>query len=677
MRFRSIRLENVFAYDGLVDFAFPEPVEGRNIALIWGRNGMGKTSFLRALKLLFLGVEPPRVRSVGFPPKVLGQRQYVMGDGGNWSGLINRQAIRRADADGRVPSASVSATWVRDDGVTITAERNWSATELGYEEHAVTWDGQERLAGDAAKERIADLLPPEFVDFFFFDGEDIKSIAESDERKAIDFDRLLRITFIGEVSSELSRIIGERQRRGMGEELLEHYTTEEASLVRARGARDVARQGIAEADERIAADTAQLRRLQQHRENLQTGASETQRETLEQRRSELRRALADQEERIAASVPATAPLLANLGLVRAALAAVDLRLEASSTAERTFLGRVAPQLADWIREDAPAPAFGEAAEELAVALTRRMEGELPAGQASGLFATLDPLRAEQVRTVLTRWAIAGSDTLRAQTAELDAARRFQRELAEVEEALMRIEVGSQSNLDRYRATVAEIAALEERLAEVNQRKGQLRSRLDDAQARMSSHQARLAVLAESQDRAARDRDEARFLNRVVETLNDLRKALRDEVRGRLEQRINVRFAELVTDHGLVDAITIDDLYTMTFLDSERRPVGRASLSSGLKQLAATALLWAMKDVSGLDMPVVIDTPLGRIDRANQDNMLINYYPRLAGQVIILPTDTEIDARRLGLIEEHVGIQYRIENETGDRARLEVGSGVRV
>ena len=433
---------------------------------------------------------------------------------------------------------------------------------------------------------------------------------------------------------------------------------------------------MVEADERIASDTAQLRRLQQRRENLGSGASETQRESLEQRRAELRGALADQEERIAASVPAAAPLLANLGLVRAALAAVELRLEASSTAERTFLGRVSPHLADWIREDAQAPELGGAADGLAAALVRRMEGELPAEQASGLFATLDPLRAEQVRTVLTRWSVAGSDTLRAQTAELDAARRIQRELTDVEEALMRIEVGSQSNLDQYRLTVTEIASLEERLAEVNQRKGQLRSRLDDSQARMASHQAQLALLAESQDRAARDRDEARFLNRVVATLNDLREALRGEVRGRLEQRINVRFAELVTNHGLVDAITIDDLYTMTFLDGERRPVGRASLSSGLKQLAATALLWAMKDVSGLEMPVVIDTPLGRIDRENQDNMLLNYYPRLAGQVIILPTDTEIDARRLALIEDHVGIQYRIENETGDRARLEVGSGVR-
>ncbi len=672
MRFRSIRLENVFAYDGQIDFEFPQGPDDGRIALIWGRNGMGKTSFLRALKLLFLGVEPPRVRTVGFPPKTLGQRQYVVGDGGNWSGLINRQAQKRATADGNSPTASVSATWVDSEGRTIAAERHWLATEHSYSENTVVYDGVERLAGDAANERIADLLPPEFVDFFFFDGEDIKSLAESDERKQIDFDRLLRITFVTELAAELGKVTGERQRRGMGEELLRQYTTEETALVKARGSRESAWQGLSECDERIIADTGQLRRLQLRRENLSSGASDAQRATLEARRAELRDLIAEQQGTIADTVPATAPLLANLGLARAALAAVEKRLESSNKAERDFLDKISSHMPEWISDEA-VDLDNDRVQTLAGSLVRRMERELPANTATGLFASMEPLRAEKLRTMLSRWAIAGEDALRGQTAELDAMRRLQRELVEINDALMRIEVGSQANLEQYRATVTEIAAIEERLSEQNQRKGQLNARLSDAQERIRTHEERLAILAESQDRAAKDRDEASFMNKVVLTLHELREALRMAVRERLEERINIRFQQLVTQHGLVERITVDDLYTMTFLDGQNRPVGRASLSSGLKQLGATALLWAMKDVSGLEMPVVIDTPLGRIDRENQDNMLLNYYPHLAQQVIILPTNTEIDARRFALIEDQVGVEYRIVNDTGDRARVELGS----
>jgi DNA sulfur modification protein DndD len=97
------------------------------------------------------------------------------------------------------------------------------------------------------------------------------------------------------------------------------------------------------------------------------------------------------------------------------------------------------------------------------------------------------------------------------------------------------------------------------------------------------------------------------------------------------------------------------------------------LSAGLKQLAATALLWAMKEVPGHEMPVVIDTPLGRIDRENQENMLLNYYPHLSHQVIILPTNAEIDHRKRNLIINHVAQEYVISNETGDAAHIRPGS----
>jgi DNA sulfur modification protein DndD len=163
------------------------------------------------------------------------------------------------------------------------------------------------------------------------------------------------------------------------------------------------------------------------------------------------------------------------------------------------------------------------------------------------------------------------------------------------------------------------------------------------------------------------------MNRIVRTLNDVREELRVAIRQRLEAQLTRRFRELVQYHHLVERVTIDDLYTMTFLDGAGRPVGRRSLSSGLKQLAATALLWAMKDLAEAEMAVVIDTPLSRIDRQNQEHLLRNYYPNLAEQVIILPTNSEIDKHKFKFLEDHVAVEYRIDNETGDRAEVQRAS----
>nr|VFJ96990.1 MAG: DNA sulfur modification protein DndD [Candidatus Kentron sp. LFY] len=95
----------------------------------------------------------------------------------------------------------------------------------------------------------------------------------------------------------------------------------------------------------------------------------------------------------------------------------------------------------------------------------------------------------------------------------------------------------------------------------------------------------------------------------------------------------------------------------------------ASLSAGMKQLMATALLWALKEVSGKEVPLVIDTPLARIDRAHQENLLWRYYPKVGQQVIVLPTDSELDAPKHGLLAPRVYREYRLNNPKGDDTQV--------
>jgi DNA sulfur modification protein DndD len=302
-----------------------------------------------------------------------------------------------------------------------------------------------------------------------------------------------------------------------------------------------------------------------------------------------------------------------------------------------------------------------------------MAGELPAAGNGGLFASLSPARAEALRDSLMRYAVGGEDQLRAQVAQLDTLRRLQHELAELDETIMRLEVGSQADLEQYREVTLAIGNAEETLAGAQQAKGLQTDRLAAAKKAIEDLETEIETLQESHERAGRDRAEAQYIQKVRGALHDLRDALRQKMRGRLEAAINARFADLVHDHKLIARIGIDDRYTLSFHDAQGQSIGRASLSSGLKQLAATALMWAMKEVSDFQMPVVIDTPLGRIDLENQENMLRNYYPNLAHQVIILPTNAEIDKAKFPWIADHVGVQYRIVNETGDRARVEAGS----
>ncbi|WEF12531.1 DNA sulfur modification protein DndD [Pectobacterium actinidiae] len=90
----------------------------------------------------------------------------------------------------------------------------------------------------------------------------------------------------------------------------------------------------------------------------------------------------------------------------------------------------------------------------------------------------------------------------------------------------------------------------------------------------------------------------------------------------------------------IDTVT----FNVNLQDDEGRLIDRSLLSAGEKQIYAVTMLEALGNVSGKLLPVIIDTPLGRLDSHHRDKLVENYIPDASHQVIILSTDTEIDER---------------------------------
>ena len=61
---------------------------------------------------------------------------------------------------------------------------------------------------------------------------------------------------------------------------------------------------------------------------------------------------------------------------------------------------------------------------------------------------------------------------------------------------------------------------------------------------------------------------------------------------------------------------------------------------------AISMLWALARTSGRPLPMIIDTPLGRLDSEHRANLVQRYFPAASHQVILLSTDTEVDGRLL-------------------------------
>ena len=88
---------------------------------------------------------------------------------------------------------------------------------------------------------------------------------------------------------------------------------------------------------------------------------------------------------------------------------------------------------------------------------------------------------------------------------------------------------------------------------------------------------------------------------------------------------------------------------------------------------AVSLLWGLIRASGRSLPIIIDTPLGRLDSKHRENLVERYFPNVSHQVLLLSTDEEIDETYYPKLKRHIGRSYTMEyNEDMLSTRISPG-----
>jgi DNA sulfur modification protein DndD len=150
-----------------------------------------------------------------------------------------------------------------------------------------------------------------------------------------------------------------------------------------------------------------------------------------------------------------------------------------------------------------------------------------------------------------------------------------------------------------------------------------------------------------QDHAARiaEDDRQRMLKhskRVRETLDRFRTRVIARHVANMEALILESFHKLLRKADLVHALAIDpESFEVSLRDRRGELLPFDRLSAGERQLLATAILWGLARASGRPIPTVIDTPLGRLDSAHRAHLVERYFPQASHQVLLLSTDEEI------------------------------------
>jgi len=196
-------------------------------------------------------------------------------------------------------------------------------------------------------------------------------------------------------------------------------------------------------------------------------------------------------------------------------------------------------------------------------------------------------------------------------------------------------------------TLSELEAI---LRELGEKKGAFEKELSllkqrvekDVPNQLGEFRMQMQQLRDEMIKSERARRAERLAGKTIQLLEDLLQVMRKRKIEMLEWHIADTFRTLWRKGELLDRIEVSpDTFAVTAVQKGEIKLDKQALSAGEKELFALSLLAGLCKCADSNLPVVIDTPLGRLDSEHREHIVRNYYPYLAPQVILLSTDTEV------------------------------------
>ena len=179
---------------------------------------------------------------------------------------------------------------------------------------------------------------------------------------------------------------------------------------------------------------------------------------------------------------------------------------------------------------------------------------------------------------------------------------------------------------------AEIKANEEK-----QRLGHIRT--GELQLTIESYDKKIKEL--SRKISVDDADEAKdkLASELITELDTFLLSLKKNKKSSLELRIKNTLNTLMHKEDFISHVEVEldsDTMDINLFSCDGNVINKNMLSKGEKQLYATSILKALVDESGIQFPVFIDSPLQKFDKSHSSKIISEFYPSISKQVILFP-----------------------------------------
>jgi DNA sulfur modification protein DndD len=154
---------------------------------------------------------------------------------------------------------------------------------------------------------------------------------------------------------------------------------------------------------------------------------------------------------------------------------------------------------------------------------------------------------------------------------------------------------------------------------------------------------------------------------LIEELSDFLYQLKIDKKYSLERRIKSILNTLMHKAdfiGHVEVVVSDDDMDIELYSVDGRKIHKDTLSKGEQQLYATSILKALVEESGIQFPVFIDSPLQKFDKSHATKIITEFYPSISKQVVLFPLlHKELTIDEFEIMKDSVNETFIISNDT--------------
>jgi DNA sulfur modification protein DndD len=663
MILRQLVLEDFGLYGGVqtIDLA-PRKSGGRlrPVVLFGGKNGAGKSTIFEAILICLYGKGAfgDRVRQADY-----------------FEFLFRR--IHRGPQGMESTRASVSVEFdFVQSGVRHLYEvrRSWSATSGTAASVDISVDlrrdGQrlDDLDHSHWDDFLRELIPPGLSQLFFFDGEKIQRLADEQDstelgqsvKSLLNLDLVDRLSvdlqvYLGKQAKEVARDIEREEierlegiREGLRERL-EHLQTERASLQATKI--DFLSSRVESIERRLRAEGSELAKG---------------RDSLFTEKAKLMAMVEAHEERLRELCSSTLPFAL---CPRLATKVKDALIAGANSLTGDVRKRVLSATSEVLQQFTSGELVG--VETVDVRVRRKtaaaIEAELKkAIKRLGNVGTGSKILDEIAPSERSRM-LAWIESAFVQTAP--EAKTIGKSLEKHIRRLQKVEAALQQmpSDESLKATLTELTHAHEELGSAEQQVRAVDEEVSKNSRDLAEVQRRLDLLVVKVGAGKDAANRISIVKRSQEALREYLVAVTKLKLTQLELEVTKCFGELCRKGDLVRGVRIDaESFEIVLLSKSGETIPKEILSAGEKQIFAVALLWALARTSGRPLPVIIDTPLARLDSSHRKLFIERYLPSASHQVLVLSTDTEVDANLFSMLQPYISHAYHLQYDGENR-----------